>query len=896
MGPLVLLIAAGVLGTGAYVATRPSAPQGPPKVSRFAGQLRLNQWYRLGARISPTWLASLKGLQQAIILNEVKGAVESAGFAKTQLVTQDPTDPEVFNVVSQWSLSTTETFDVPDKLTFFSLQAVETPPSVIAATMPAPPPTLDAGIPFDDAIAVAYAIGREADPKHLTTFATTLLPDFPVSASLLNAKAKLLSLGRAQPAPVTSGMFGAGLFSSASATTSAAVRSIKAQQSSAAGIASQLAEMRSLYLRQYTDAVVKAVQTVASIKASVDAGVLPPATLAAANAGLDAANVALKLAMQKLELAKPCQTVADLTKILTPVPPEVVAMVIKSQAQIAASKPPLVSNVVVRDLSKTWPPPFLADPWSKFVDVDGQEYQVNRDTLRVMWQQKDYHLGTGMNPVPAKAGPGMFIYSPAWRSQYDQPVLVRRDGTKWDLFDTKMTYPELDAIVDAGKAIAKGSAAAFDVAMDAANLIKKGVDIAISPITTPLNALTGALVDATGGLGKTAQGIWDPIAKTAQDVANLPSVAVQQAHDTLKDIGDGRNVLGAITDHLSQAGVAFAKAIKEVSPFLAMIPGIGTGLAVMLSVAASIALGESLSDAALDGLASAIPGGPIVQDAFKAAVVAGLALAKGERFDKAMAEGVRAGLPSEAARIAFDAGLALAQGKSLQDAGFAGLNHLCAGNTLAEKAANFGEAVVIAKQTGQSVEAVLVNQAVANVAPLGQDALENQLKPLISQVAASPVLQALNPQQLADKVGVSTVIAQAAQQAVRSLPGGIGLVSAPLVNRLFPDGPPRVPSSAITLVSALNRPGRTVVSDPAVARDRVAQVTQGVAAGDAQALAAKVQLDRAANLIERSRWVEQYKRLLIAEKGGAPVQTSGLTVSGHGILRKSGLSLRGRLR
>ena len=69
------------------------------------------------------------------------------------------------------------------------------------------------------------------------------------------------------------------------------------------------------------------------------------------------------------------------------------------------------------------------------------------------------------------------------------------------------------------------------------------------------------------------------------------------------------------------------------------------------------------------------------------------------------------GIPSQLTSSAFDAGVALAHGKKLQEVGFTVLGDLAHGNSIAEKMVNFGHALTHAKATGQHVANVLINQA-----------------------------------------------------------------------------------------------------------------------------------------------------------------------------------------
>lgn len=113
---------------------------------------------------------------------------------------------------------------------------------------------------------------------------------------------------------------------------------------------------------------------------------------------------------------------------------------------------------------------------------------------------------------------------------------------------------------------------------------------------------------------------------------------------------------------ISAAANVVSAALPFVKTALSLVPGVGTGINMALSAAEALAKGRPLTDAFVDGLKSAIPGGPIAQTAFNTAV----GLAKGQRIDEAALNAAKAELPPVAQK-AFDVGLAVAHGRNLQD-------------------------------------------------------------------------------------------------------------------------------------------------------------------------------------------------------------------------------------
>ncbi len=108
-----------------------------------------------------------------------------------------------------------------------------------------------------------------------------------------------------------------------------------------------------------------------------------------------------------------------------------------------------------------------------------------------------------------------------------------------------------------------------------------------------------------------------------------------------------------------------AKAVKDVAPYVqtvvSMVPGIGTGVAGAIAGAAALAEGRPITAALISAVRGAVPGGPLGQAAFDTAA----AIGKGQSLTKAALEAARNRIPV-AARPAFDVGLAVAHGQTLQ--------------------------------------------------------------------------------------------------------------------------------------------------------------------------------------------------------------------------------------
>jgi hypothetical protein len=150
--------------------------------------------------------------------------------------------------------------------------------------------------------------------------------------------------------------------------------------------------------------------------------------------------------------------------------------------------------------------------------------------------------------------------------------------------------------------------------------------------------------------------------------------------------------------------------VKEVAPYaqtvISFVPGIGTGVSAAIGAGLALAQGKPIDEAIVIGVRAAIPGGPVAVAAFDLTYAAATGqnlieaagksairtlglppqaqqafnviyrAAKGENIPLALLNEARGYLPPGPAQKAFDVGLALAQGKRLQDAAVEELAHL----------------------------------------------------------------------------------------------------------------------------------------------------------------------------------------------------------------------------
>jgi hypothetical protein len=146
---------------------------------------------------------------------------------------------------------------------------------------------------------------------------------------------------------------------------------------------------------------------------------------------------------------------------------------------------------------------------------------------------------------------------------------------------------------------------------------------------------------------------------------------------------------------LAQLGVGF-------------VPGLGHGVNAAIGAGLALADGKPITEAMIEAVKSAIPGGPLAKMALDVGMRSAVDLASGKRFDAIALEAVRRHLPGgEAAKIAFDTGLALAQGKKIQDVGLAAVGRFVPNNPLAQGAFEMTKRVIAGKPPQGSTRAAM---------------------------------------------------------------------------------------------------------------------------------------------------------------------------------------------
>lgn len=109
------------------------------------------------------------------------------------------------------------------------------------------------------------------------------------------------------------------------------------------------------------------------------------------------------------------------------------------------------------------------------------------------------------------------------------------------------------------------------------------------------------------------------------------------------------------------------RAVKEVAPYvktvMSFVPGVGTGVAAAIAAGTALAEGRSITDAVLDGLGNAVPGGSLGKTLFHAAT----AIVHGDKVSDVVLNEVKNQLPANL-RPVIDTAVGAAQGKNVREA------------------------------------------------------------------------------------------------------------------------------------------------------------------------------------------------------------------------------------
>ncbi len=355
-----------------------------------------------------------------------------------------------------------------------------------------------------------------------------------------------------------------------------------------------------------------------------------------------------------------------------------------------------------------------------------------------------------------------------------------------------------DAAEDFGEWVVEGASDALDAISDAGEWIGGALKV-IAPIVGLFPGIGTAFSIALTAAAAAAMGdeLDDALIEIASNAipGGVPRIAFDAGAQISQAALRGEDIGAATIDAMRRAAHE-AGGDQAVAAF-------DTGLAV--------ARGERVDEGAIRFAREQVAVGGV---AAGAAFDAGLALAKGgDAEDVAIAVAreyaFRTGGPL--ALVALDTGYALSRGKNLQEAGFVALRAFARGNTLAERAESFAEAMVRAHAEGKDLEQALRDELVADVArvaPLGPY-VESRLGPLMAKIYANPAVGELGSALLASGLNIEEPIVRAAQAVMRT-----GEIDQELLDRL----------TTSATASAIERFGAAVVASASVNRTYTEEV------------------------------------------------------------------------
>jgi hypothetical protein len=379
----------------------------------------------------------------------------------------------------------------------------------------------------------------------------------------------------------------------------------------------------------------------------------------------------------------------------------------------------------------------MADPYT----LPGQPLKVvNGTPVQIGDGQGWNHTGSNsISRFQNKRGRAPTVAEKAYLARLSRLMLKARqngDERNFELYWRMVDYYIANSVIPAGKALAQMNAISSEVLrlhkIAYGKAHPSGILHSISSAVSTVTHAAASVYDDAAKVVKKVPFIGAPIAA----VLNIANQPFKMAEAISKGANIKRLALSQLKDDLTNATTVAQTAAMVTSA----IPGLGTtigGIDSALAAASAIAAGKpitaALEQAVKDAALKAIPGGAVVQKAASEAFEVGKALAHGTRLDKIALERTRANLPA-VARAALDAGLAIGQGKHLQDVLVKGVANLAVSKLEAEGAKVLAVSAPLRQQalalTGPARQGFHVASAILarkGVPPLALAALRQKL-------------------------------------------------------------------------------------------------------------------------------------------------------------------------
>ena len=137
----------------------------------------------------------------------------------------------------------------------------------------------------------------------------------------------------------------------------------------------------------------------------------------------------------------------------------------------------------------------------------------------------------------------------------------------------------------------------------------------------------------------------------------------------VSDVAHGKRIDKAFLSKITE-GVKDAKAVAPyVQTVVSFVPGVGSGVSAAMGAGLALASGQSIDAALMEGISSALPGGPAAKAALHAAYTGIHAAATGAKFDiEAVGKSALSSVLPPAAMAGVDMASKLADGQPLDKA------------------------------------------------------------------------------------------------------------------------------------------------------------------------------------------------------------------------------------
>lgn len=289
--------------------------------------------------------------------------------------------------------------------------------------------------------------------------------------------------------------------------------------------------------------------------------------------------------------------------------------------------------------------------------------------------------------------------------------------------------------------------------------VENAVASAGRAVNDTVHAVASAATDVSKAIGKIP--VVGPLFHATFDIA------IGNQLKTIDAIAHGERIDRVVMNHFTDQ----IKGVQEVAPYvqtvISFVPGIGPGISGAIGAGLALAQGKSITEALLEGVKSALPGGPLARAAFeigagiasgkpieqiglaalpipdsaKQAVGVGLSvarkLASGERVDKVALETAISQLPPDVQKAA-NAAVKVAKGENVADV----VANVALEAGMKAIPANLKNDVTKAVQTGVAMGAAKTIQSTVQKA-VNSPAIQNGLAQIGQAAAkASPIADA----------------------------------------------------------------------------------------------------------------------------------------------------------